>query len=104
VLWQGFRLREGLDAAVRSSAATLRVGTNHDTVRVSGTAAVATLELGDPAAVTQYFHGATLRLIAGDGWSTGETGNIRPKTTAPRAVGAVVTLTYDAIAGLWREP
>src|SRR5262249_43769532 len=92
--------RPGTNPKALESAESLTLGLNYDTHRVRGTAQITTLALGVRSPTGAR---GTVQLVALGRWSLGAGGNIRPRTTAPRRVGSVVTLTYDHVAGVWNE-
>ena len=71
---------------------------HYDTHVLTGSAAIQSLTQ------TAAFVGIVrLVVAAGGSWSTANTGNIAPKTTAPRSPGAVVELLWEPIASKWLE-
>ena len=84
-----------------ASATTITVKWNTDTYFVTGTTAIETINAQGSNA-NMLFDGR-IYLIASGAWSTANTGNIRPKTTAARTVNDVVCLVHDPVNDLWYE-
>lgn len=99
---QGLIRREDLSPNTVASAASIALSSadfhNYNSHLVSGAAAIANLNFG-------YAFIGILRLFVAPGgsWSTANTGNILPKTTAARTAGEVVTLYWEPTAAKWLE-
>lgn len=102
---QDLLLRRGVRPGVLASAATLELPPNHDTFLVGGTATVTRVEVknGSSATPATTAFAGVARLIARDAWALGTGGNIKPRSTAPRAADEVVTLVRDPETGSWYE-
>lgn len=95
--------RPGVNPTAVASATTIDLFTQalqtYDTHNVTGSAAIANL-----AGTGFIAFAGILRLIVATGgtWSTANSGNITPLTTAARTAGTVVTLLWDGISK-WLE-
>ena len=100
--WASIQSREGINPTSIASGATLNVDWNYNVHHVSGTAQIVNVYAGG-FPVYNRVHSGTMHLIADASWSLANTGNILPKTTAPRTVNEVVTLVHDPVNGKWFE-
>jgi hypothetical protein len=84
-----------------SSASTIAPHFNYNRYTVTGTAQINNIKVGGSDIIDSMSAGQIT--LVSSGWSLSSAGNIRPRTTARRAVGALVVLTHDPATGLWRE-
>jgi hypothetical protein len=88
------------------SARTIVVSPSHSFYHVLGEETVAKIALKGAGTPERIFHGP-IRLVAGHdpGFSLAEAadGNVRPRSTDPRAQHEVVMLMYDSSEGWWYE-
>jgi hypothetical protein len=101
-LYAHIKPRKQVSPTPLSSAATLRPNFNYDTYHVSGVTRVINVQMGGSESSNRMFSGE-LQLIADGRWSLGDTGNIKPLTTAARVVGSAVVLRYNPEQGYWLE-
>jgi len=91
-----------------ASAAAIRIKPSESFYDVTGMAMINTIGVEGQQNPEKIFHGP-IRLIAGStpGFILGNSGNIRPRATGPRALHEVVTVFFDSEAnggtGLWYE-
>jgi len=101
-LQQRFVRRMGVNPVAVASAASIDTNVtawlSYDTQVITGAAAIANLTSPYPCA-------GTVKLVVATGgtWSTANSGNILPLTTAARTAGTVVVLLWEPTAAKWLE-
>lgn len=83
------------------SASQIAPHFNYNAYTVSGTAQINYIRVGSTEVINEMC-GGRLTLIS-NGWSLSNTGNIRPRSTARRPVGAVVVLVRNSLTNTWVE-
>jgi hypothetical protein len=100
-LYQLLQLGNLASPTALSSASMIAPHFNYNVYTVNGTAQINYIKVGGTD-VTDSMSAGRITLIS-KGWSLSNSGNIRPRTTARRAVGALVVLAHDPATRLWIE-
>jgi hypothetical protein len=85
-----------------ASVSNLCLHFNYNAWRVTGTTRINYITVGCSDATNRMASGPVV-LIADGTWSLGDTGNIRPLSTAARPIGSSVTLVHDPQTDIWSE-
>jgi hypothetical protein len=96
-------LQLGTQAAPNSlqSASQIAPHFNYNYYAVTGTAQINYIKVGNSDVINKMCAGRITLLS--NGWSLSSTGNIRPRTTARRPVGALVVLVHNSQTDTWQE-
>jgi hypothetical protein len=82
-----------------ASGTTITWNPDYDTASVTGTTAIATINVSATVASQLAYNGSTITLYAPSGWATTTAGNIQDVYTV--AAGASLTLRYNAATSKW---
>lgn len=101
-MFQLVQLRSQTAPSSIQSASQISPHFNYNVYNVTGTAQINSIKVGNSDFVNKMCSGRLTLISAG--WSLSNSGNIRPRTTARRPVGAVVVLVHNSQTDIWQEP
>lgn len=100
-MFQLVQLRSQTSPSSIQSASQIAPHFNYSIYNVTGTSQISSIKVGGNDVVNKMCSGR-LTLIS-TGWSLSNSGNIRPRTTARRPIGAVVVLVHNSQTDVWQE-